>query len=282
MNADFFKFVSAVIVFILNVCCSLLPLSFTSRGWISKAESLAGGVFLGSAIVHLIPEAIHSFEGLSESPLAPIVILICFTVLLSVEVFAQSHVDETDHSDRLLHSRDSPPSHKPEIKGTPFPSWAPGKLSSVVVVLYGVLIFHGFVEAIAFGIMKEQSVLLALFCAIIGHKPVETFALGLELLKNRPTQCTYFAMMFVFSSVAPATILVTIWIEKHASPLFFGIVTSASAGAFLFVGCHELSELLHHAGKWPMQTKITHLLFFVAGAAWMAVFGLMGGEHHHE
>jgi zinc transporter 1/2/3 len=280
MNIDGFKFLAAVVIFILNVASSVAPLCFTSRTWISKAESLAGGVFIGSAIVHLIPESLHSFEGLSSSALAPIIILICFSILLVIEVFAQSHPDDSDHSERLLQSRDSSPTGKPEI--APFAPRATGELSSVVLVLYGVLIFHGFVEAIAFGIMKHQSVLLALFCAIIGHKPVETFALGLELLKSRPRQSLYFVMMLVFSSIAPITILVTVWIEKNASQLFFGVVTSASAGAFLFVGCHELAELLHHAGKWSLEAKVKHLLFFTAGAAWMAVFGLVGGEHHHE
>jgi zinc transporter 1/2/3 len=85
----------------------------------------------------------------------------------------------------------------------------------------------------------------------------------------------------VFSSVAPLAILVTMEVQKNASPMFFGVVTAASAGAFLFVGCHELAEMLHKAHHWTANVKLVHLGFFTAGVVWMAGFGFMGGEHHH-
>jgi zinc transporter 1/2/3 len=255
MNVVLFKYFTSVIIFSLNLASSAVPLFFTSLGWISKAECLAGGVFLGSALVHLVPEALHSFEGFSEYPIASLIILACFSLLLVVEVFAQTHGEHSDSSHQAVD----------------------GQLSSMIIVLYCVLIFHGFVEAIAFGIVKQDSIVLALFCAIIGHKPVETFALGLEILKNRPSRLLYFAMMILFSSVAPLTIVFTVWIEKTASNIFAGLVTSASAGAFLFVGCHEVTELLHEAGKWSVGSKIVHLLFFALGATWMALFAFMEG-----
>jgi zinc transporter 1/2/3 len=239
----------------------------------SKAEALAGGVFIGSALLHLIPESLHSLEH----PLASIVSLICFILLLAVELIAGSHPEHSDSTELLRSSEEA----RPKREFHPYATMATGRIASVTWVLYFVLIFHGFVEAIAFGVIESTSVLLALFCAIIGHKPVETFALGLQLLKSRPSRGTYMALMAGFSAVAPVTIFVAMELGKNASKLFSGVVTSASAGAFLFVGCHELGELLHHAQKWALSGKIVHLGFFIAGAVWMAIFVLIGGEHEH-
>jgi zinc transporter 1/2/3 len=266
MRSGGFKVLALVVIWVLNLVASACPFVFNSRSWVSKAESLAGGIFIGSALIHLIPESLHSFEVVSRHPLAPFISLGCFTVLLCIEVLVESHHQRSDSTELLRSS-----------EGAPYAAMAPGRISPGSWVL-----FHGFVEAIAFGVIESMPVLLALFCAIIGHKPVETFALGLRLLRDRPTKAVYFAMMAIFSSVAPLTICLTMEIGRNASRWFFAVVTSASAGAFLFVGCHELGEIIHHAGNWALDAKLIHLGCFAVGALWMAAFALVGGEHDHD
>lgn len=283
MNVEKFKVCAAVVIFLLNGLSSTLPLYIKSRKWVSCAESLAGGVFLGAAMVHLIPESLHSFEGITHKPIAPIIALIFFVVMLCIEMFASSHGDDSDSgedSQRLLPNGGDENLVQMDEMGPPYAK-VTDKIDSVTMVLYYILIFHGAVEAVAFGIMKSESVVVALFCAIIGHKPVETFALGLMLLKSTCPGTKYAILMGIFSVIAPSAIVLTMWIGKMASATFFGVVASASSGAFLFVGCHELCEMLHHSHKWTIQGKLWHLASFIAGAIWMGVIGMMGEEHHH-
>lgn len=283
MNVDNFKFFAAAVILVLNGLSSVLPLCIKSRKWVSCAESLAGGVFLGAAMVHLIPESLHSFEGITHKPVAPIISLIFFVIMLCIEMFASSHPEESDSGDsqRLLPSgsNEENPVNIDELG--PVYSKVSNRVDSVTMVLYYILIFHGAVEAVAFGIMNSESVVIALFCAIIGHKPVETFALGLMLLKSVSPGPKYFTLMGIFSMIAPITVVFTMWIGKMASATFFGVIASASSGAFLFVGCHELCEMLHHSHKWTFNGKLWHLGSFMIGVAWMGIIGMMGGEHHH-
>jgi zinc transporter 1/2/3 len=265
MGSSSVKLIAALVIWVLNLCSSACPLFFSSGGWMSGADALAGGIFMGSSIVHLLPESVHAFDGISQLPVSAILSLTCFTFLVAVELFAGSHTESSG-------------SARPDV---PISGVRSGQISTVTLLLYFVLIFHGFVEAVAFAVMTSVPMVLALFFAIIGHKPVETFALGLELLRSKPSRAKYCGMMVVFSSIAPLTIVVTMEIQKNASPLFFGLVTSLSAGAFLFIGCRELAELLHRAHHWSAAQKFTHLKYFVAGIVWMAVFGFFGGGHQH-
>jgi zinc transporter 1/2/3 len=238
---------------------------FSSSGWVSRADALAGGIFLGSSLVHLLPESVRAFEGISELPVSAVLSLSCFALLVAVELFAGSrgHAAGPARSDGGISGATSQ------------------KVRTVTVVLYWVLVFHGLVEAIAFGVVKSMPMAVALFFAIVGHKPVETFALGLELLRSSPRRAKYFGMMGLFSSIAPLTIVVTTEIQKNASPLFVAVVTSISAGAFLFAGFRELAELLHRAHRSSTAVKFCHLKYFVAGVVWMAVFGFVGAPHKH-
>jgi zinc transporter 1/2/3 len=273
MSGQGLKVGALLAIWVLNLAASACPFWVTSSSWVSKADALAGGVFIGSALVHLIPESLRAFEAVSDRPLAPLVALACFALLLAVELLAGAHADASD-SPELHRSSDS------SWQRAPYATMS-GRISSVSLVLYFVLLFHGFVEALALGVAESRTVLLALFCAVVGHKPVEAFALGLQLLRSRPTRATYAAMMGAFSSVAPLTILLTMELGRGAPAWFSAVVTAASAGAFLFVACHEVAELLHRAHKMGASAKITHIAFFVAGVAWMAAFGLLGEKHEH-
>ena len=277
MNVSFFKFFAATLIFVLNVVATFLQMVMPSSGWISYAEALAGGVFIGASLAHLIPESLHSFHGITELPVAPIISMVCFLLLVVVEMFASSHGEHGDEGEKLLKGKNKP--RQKSAESSPSPALRVSKVESATLVLYWILVFHCVVEGIAFGAMKGESVVLAMFFAIIGHKPVETFALALKLWKEIHG-AKYFIMMGAFSAVAPLTILGVAALGNQ-SKLFFAVVAAASAGAFLFAGCHELGEMLHHGHKWSATSKLQHIVAFTIGMGWMAAISLFAGEHEH-
>lgn len=378
MSVNSFKIISSIIIFILNAFSTFLPFCLNSQSWVSYAESLAGGVFLGAFAVHLFPEALHSFHNYTHAPVGPIISLIFFAILLAIEMFASSHGHDHDHScskhkhqtedtssitqqnkilssnneistsqdhplndntasdsdkgsyvnddsKMLIHPNESRFAVEEEIENLDeFRSnnltTAKNKynIKSTTLVVYFVLIFHCIIEAFGFGLLKSRSLLIALFCAIIGHKPVETFSMGILILQgmtkngqNKKSSETaansnkistekslhtkqkslkinkfllkrYCLMMLIFSSATPLTILFSMYFGSNInSPLFFGFIAAASAGVFMFVGFHELSELLEESGNWSVKAKIFHIIWFVIGLGWMAVIGLFSEEHEH-
>ncbi|OHS98765.1 ZIP Zinc transporter family protein [Tritrichomonas foetus] len=296
-----FKFLSAIVIFILNLLFSFLPLYVTAQTrWVSLAESLAGGVFLGAGIVHLYPEAFCSTEKIFHGPIGAVVSLICFCVLFILEIFASSHShhhsqqskngtnrdSESDSDSRHLidHNESNPVLNEGNLSTNFVKNEIgniSGKLDSVTFLIYIVLIFHGIVEAIAFGMIGSTQVLVALFSAIIGHKPVESFTLGLMLLKKKITKKLYFSMMLIFSSIAPLTIVLASLVKQVTPQYIAELVTAVSAGAFLFVSFHELTEMLERCRKLDTQSTIYQILSFLIGVAWMSMIGFKSGEHHH-
>ena len=143
--------------------------------------------------------------------------------------------------------------------------------------------FHSFVEAIAFGVVTEKASCLSLFFALIGHKPVEIFALSLAVLKSHPTKLKYFMMMGIFSIVSPITTIAFHFIGKSLGDLFGGIVTALSAGVFIYIGFHEMSEMTEHIHEFSLSEKMWHIGFLFIGLLWMSLMGLVGEhDHHHE
>lgn len=379
MSVNSFKIISSLVIFVLNALSSFLPFCFSSQSWVSYAESLAGGVFLGAFTVHLFPEALHSFSNYTHTPIGPIISLIFFTILFSVEMFASSHGHDHDHhsskhkckhqnediasskenktntynndisnlqdhdindtintenasgidyynddSKMLIHPNESRFVVEDEIENLDefrnnnlSTSKSKYAVKSTTLVVYFVLIFHCIIEAFGFGLLKSRSLLIALFCAIIGHKPVETFSMGILLLQSMPKNGQnkkssesvsngsknsagynqnhsgfsvikkflfrkYCIMMIIFSSVTPLTILFSMYFGSGIkSPLTFGFIAAASAGVFMFVGFHELTELLEESEKWSVKAKIFHIFWFTIGLGWMALIGLFSEEHEH-
>lgn len=197
-------------------------------------------------------------------------------------------------------------------------------VDSSTLVVYFVLIFHCIIEAFGFGLLKSRSLLIALLCAIIGHKPVETFSIGILLLQSltkstgnvtkslsapqtntsNENKATHFSkpndnfslvlknntllmkkyslMMIAFSATTPLTIIFSMYFGGgFSSPLFFGIIASASSGVFMFVGFHEITEILHESNCWDKRKKILHMIWFAIGLIWMSLIGLFSEEHEH-
>ncbi|KAH0788753.1 ZIP Zinc transporter family protein [Histomonas meleagridis] len=308
MQLDHLKIIFAVIIFILTLVGNILPLFITTIRWTSRLESLAGGVFLGAGLAHLLAEANEEFEevdGLAY-PLAPALAL-AFLVLLSVvELFTYSEHDAdafgdhghdhggghdhynpignaslmTSDNDNDIAKQDNKQSSKMVEFGN-----TNKFLTAATISLYIIMDIHSAIEGIALGILPKLSNAIAIFCAIIGHKPVEAFALSLIIIKCRPTKIVFWIMVIIYAVLSPAAIIVAMYIGSKSNSLALGIIESLSAGTFLFVGSHEWSEMFHHKHEWKTSEKLWHLGMFTFGVLWMLLIAIIeaetGGHHHH-
>ena len=131
------------------------------------------------------------------------------------------------------------------------------------------MVIHSTIEGIALGILPDYTRAVAIFCAIIGHKPVEAFAMGLILLKDTPKKALYWILCVIYTLLTPAGIIIALWVSTMMSAGVRGIISSFSAGTFLFVGVQEWSEMFEHKGEWGCYEKSWHFGMFVLGIAWM-------------
>jgi zinc transporter 1/2/3 len=281
------KYIGATVIFLSTVVGSICPIFVTAPKWTARAESLAGGVFLGAGLAHLLADASEELEEVSKYPLAPAVAAGVFVLFTCIELFSYSEHDEAVFAQEHHHHHEVPHTQDvystlPEIDISANPSIAqalPRKIvefgadmsgfNAATASLYVIMNIHSTIEALALGVLEKWGDIIAIMCAIVAHKPVEAFALGLILLKRRPTMCAFGWMIALYSGLSPVGVIIGILLRNKGNSLAIGLIEAFSAGAFLFIGCHEWSEMFEHKHEWPLSEKLWHFGVFFGGVAWM-------------
>lgn len=295
MKLETLKVIFAVIIFVTTLLGNVGALFITTPKWISRLEALAGGVFLGAGLAHLLADATEEIENVKNMkyPLAPAVALSTFVILTIVELFSYSESDakaaqERDESqyDQIISSQtlisingDADGSSVVEPKPAHVKTVEFGKtiknLTAATVSLYVIMDIHSTIEGIALGILPRLSSTIAIFCAIVGHKPVEAFALSLIVLKDKPTKGMFWFMILLYSVLSPIGVISAIFLGEISGHLALGLIAAFSAGTFLFVGCHEWSEMFEHKNEWKAGEKLWHLGMFILGVLWMLLIAII-------
>lgn len=303
MDLHALQYIFAAIIWVTTLIGNILPLFLTAPRWISRCESLAGGVFLGAGLAHLLDEAYEKLKHYEDEgnemkyPLAPAVALATYVLLTCVELFSYSEHDanafKTETTDNeegasltssvannnytpLLATDDSAgsESHHESKKMVEF-----GKnfksITCTMISLYIIMDIHSAIEGLALGILSKQASVIAIFCAIVGHKPVEAFALSLIILKDMPTAWFYWLLVVIYTLMSPVAVAVGVSCQEISGNLAQCIITAFSAGTFLFVGCHEWSEMFEHKHEWKNPEKLWHFGFFTIGVVWMLLIAII-------
>jgi zinc transporter ZupT len=173
-------------------------------------ETLATGVFLGAALLHMLPEASSLFHHLGyEYPFAFIITGAVFLVFLWFEHLGK----ELYHHHEATH-----------------PAFA--------ILAWAMLSVHSIMLGAALGLAHYNSMIIMLFLAIITHKWAESFAIAVQLNKSSMSKNTSMIFFFIFSLMTPIGIYFG-WYFGHGvetNSIFDPILIAASAGTFLYLG----------------------------------------------
>ncbi|MBA2709494.1 MAG: ZIP family metal transporter [Tatlockia sp.] len=173
-------------------------------------ETLATGVFLGAALLHMLPEANSLFvEKHYHYPWAFIITGAVFLFFLWFEHLGKE----------LYHHHNA--SH---------PAFA--------ILAWAMLSIHSIMLGTALGLNHNNSVIIMLFLAIITHKWAESFAIAVQLNKSSLTRFQSLCFFFSFSLMTPLGIFIG-WFFGYGvetNSLFDPILIAASAGTFLYLG----------------------------------------------
>mmetsp|Transcript_20495 Transcript_20495/g.46515 ORF Transcript_20495/g.46515 Transcript_20495/m.46515 type:complete len:289 (-) Transcript_20495:172-1038(-) len=247
----------------------------------------AAGIFLAASIVHLLPDAVENQKlaalgcahRKSESggedcenifPWAYLFYGTGFLMILCLETFADS-VTEACAQDNLAHEYGSflearnilaqktydkkesvaESSYRPTVHGHCHRS-VKNETGMMACLLFLSLSFHSVMEGVAIG--AQQYAAWDICLAVIAHKALADFALGLELISaGLPTRRFVFSI-FSFSIMSPVGIFIG-WLsvknDGAVESVASGIFTALSGGTFLFVGVMEIipKELRSHESK---------------------------------
>ena len=173
-------------------------------------ETLATGVFLGAALLHMLPESNASFisHGLIY-PFAYLITGITFLLFLWFEHLGKE----------LYHHHDA--TH---------PAFA--------IVAWFMLSIHSLVVGTALGLSHDFPTRIMLFLAIITHKWAESLAIASQLNKSALNNQKSITFFLIFAFMTPLGIWIG-WTFGHdvsTNSLIDPILMSISAGTFLYLG----------------------------------------------
>ena len=283
------KYIAASICAAVTFLGAVLPIFIKALKWTNRFQSLAGGVFLGGCLAHLIPDSVDEIRSATSNayPITGAVAACTFFVLSAVEILSSeitkdaaanasespsglesieesltqkeddSHVGVNDGRNRVLFSSKF--------------RW----LSVSVTTLFVIMAVHSIIEGLALGIVPDLGGVIAMTCAVAGHKPVEAFALGIVLLRDKPMRWVYWTSMLFYVILSPVGAIIAIQLRHVANGIVLGVLTALSAGTFLYIACDEWAVIFLNRHKFPVREKLWHLGLFLLGMMWMLLIALV-------
>ncbi|KTD33867.1 zinc transporter [Legionella israelensis] len=214
VTAATLKFIFALTIFLISAIAGWYPfkkrLKYKEHVDFPIGETLATGVFLGAALLHMLPESNHIFQTMGyDYPLAYIITGSVFLFFLWFEHLGEELYHQQNHQ---------------------HPSFA--------ILAWIMLSVHSVMVGAALGLSQHHSLVIMIFLAIIAHKWAESFAIAVQLNKSSLNQNKRFFLFLIFTLMTPAGIFLG-WYsgrDLQTDSLFDPILIAASAGTFLYLG----------------------------------------------
>jgi len=235
-------FIYAFLVFLASLAGGL---AVVIRHWHPKMLSIfisfGAGVILTTALIFLIPPAIHDTSALW--------ILAGFLFIFLGENFIMMHGCMAD--DCQVHN--------------------------VGLAAFIGLSFHALAAGLAIGagVLHSENLGFMTFLAIILHKAPESLTLSSVMLHDHYSRKRTTLLILLFSLIVPFGALLSYFILKDVTLSVVPAALAFSAGTFLEVGASDLLPQVHRPG--PL--RIPRLLGFLAGIALTVAISAI--HHHH-
>jgi zinc transporter 1/2/3 len=236
------KVIFSVAVFIAGAFGVLSPWALRSDRvgdrFMIWGDTFAGGVLGGAGLVHLLSGGANGFQELAPGLVYPLAFVLAGAGFLLILLIEAVIVADPDPEKSPLHCGSRGASHEIGSGSQP----AEWHLESFILLL--VLSVHSIILGLALGAQKSMTGALAVFIAIMAHKTMAGFALGVNYRRaGASLQRTVPAAAF-FSSMTPAGILTGTGIYALVSPggqqLFEAIFNSIGAGTFLYIATLDI------------------------------------------
>ncbi|KAD3067328.1 hypothetical protein R6Q59_018599 [Mikania micrantha] len=217
-----------------------------NEGLLVVGTQFAGGVFLGTAMMHFLSDANETFEDLTSVEYPFAFMLACAGYLLTMLADAvisyvyqkQSTLDVEDQGEHR--NGNDGTAHHPNIKISSASSLG----DSFLLIL--ALCFHSVFEGIAIGIADSEADAWKALWTISLHKIFAAIAMGIALLRMIPDRpllsCASYAFMFGISTPIGVAIGIAIdaTVQGRVADWIFAISMGIACGVFIYVSINHL------------------------------------------
>jgi zinc transporter 1/2/3 len=299
---------------------------FSLNTFISCITCFGGGIFLGASLLDLLPEVTYHInmtiktefgydnQSLKRYPIAELLIGLGIFFVLFIEQMILSYSslstrtithmnkkptiilthddDETaltnDNDQDPLMNKNSTIEHRFNISEHKDDLLINKNRLSITrnFILILSLIIHSIFEGIALGANNESKPLLELFFAIIIHKSIIAFSVGLKLMTLTNKRLIYFAC-FLFSIATPIGIFFVVSMQQllpHSrnAKIAHEILRAFACGTFFYITFfdvlpHELNISSHHrqSSSTSNRYRLLKVFFIFIGFSFIALLSFV-------
>ncbi|XWS11345.1 hypothetical protein CRYUN_Cryun38cG0075900 [Craigia yunnanensis] len=264
-----------------------------NQGFLVMGTQFAGGVFLGTAMMHFLSDANETFEDLTSIEYPFAFMLACAGYLLTMMadcvisyVYGKGK-SSSNNGDLELQgseqSKSNPHGNPPVCKGTETACAQSSSLTSVSsfgdsILLIVALCFHSVFEGIAIGVAETEADAWKALWTISLHKIFAAIAMGIALLRMIPDRpllsCIAYAFAFAISSPVGVAIgiIIDATTQGAVADWIFAISMGLACGVFIYVSInHLLSKGYTPEKKVPVDTPHHKFLAVLLGVGVIAV-----------
>lgn len=233
-----------------------------NEGFLVIGTQFAGGVFLGTALMHFLSDANETFGNLTDKEYPFAFMLACVGYLLIMladsvifSVYGKQRTPPSTNTDVELQgttqngksSKDGVVASQPHSNGhVPIsPSPTVTSLGDSILLIVA-LCFHSVFEGIAIGVAENKADAWKTLWTVSLHKIFAAIAMGIALLRmipNRPLlSCAAYAFAFAISSPVGVAIGIIIDATSQGSVAdwVFAISMGLACGVFVYVSINHL------------------------------------------
>jgi len=280
-----------------TIIFAILPLLFVSKlrnnndptsqsRWqttISLLSCFSGGVFIGACFLDLIPDVDKIFQQVLEDvkkeygittdfPVVPFIVVVGFMLILIIEQTVLHFQDEKHEpedeqpivdasgevSDNIVpNQRGHQHIHQFESEHS--------NLRSLLLLL--ALSFHSVFEGLAIGLQNSKEDMLTIFVAVMMHKAIMAFSLGLNIAQSSFSVKAFIASSLVFSLASPLGVGVGIGLSGLPASIpqriCNGVLQGIAGGTFLYITFFEVLPSELNVPK----NRLLKVLFVILGFA---------------
>ncbi|XP_067395390.1 zinc transporter ZIP1 [Emydura macquarii macquarii] len=290
------KLGSLVTLLLLTILCGLAPLCIfrphgngagtldTRRKALSLVSCFAGGVFLATCLLDLLPDYLASISAALEQltvtlqfPLQEFILAMGFFLVLVMEQVVLAYKDQLgslEETRALLGAA----SQDGSIQSQPWPDGplreerphvhidlnAHSAIRSFLLVFS--LSLHSVFEGLAVGLQQASAKVLEICLALLIHKCIIAFSLSLKLLQGRLRPRAVLGCLLLFALMSPLGIGLGVALTEPSGALHQlarSVLEGLAAGTFVYI---TFLEILPHELS-SSEQRILKVILLLAGFA---------------
>ncbi|KAM3824832.1 zinc transporter ZIP1 isoform 1-T5 [Vipera latastei] len=303
------KLGSLVLLLLVTLLCAFIPLWLfrrpgsalnsgslgPQRKTLSLVSSFAGGIFLGTCLLDLLPsylanlnEALDDLHVTLRFPLQEFILAMGFFIVLVLEQVVLAYKDPSGSLEETEALLSSASHQQPSLQGPAWPegsqrpplAWdrLAGERTHVhvdfnahsairLVVLFLALSLHSVFEGLAVGLQEDGAQALEICLALLIHKGAIAFSLSLKLLQGRLRPRVVAICLVAFSAMSPFGIGLGVALTEvpmaALSRLSRSVLEGLATGTFVYITFLEI--LPHELGS--SEQRILKVIVLVLGFA---------------